>query len=160
MIRLAKVEDIPRLEQLLYQVHDVHVNIRPDLFKKDCKKYNKKELLNIISSNDKPIFVFVEKDIIEGYAFCIITDYKNSNSLMPYKNLYIDDLCVDRLSRGKGIGTKLYQYVLDYASNIGCYNVTLNVWNGNNEALQFYKSLGMEIQKIGMEKKLKNIEDE
>lgn len=159
MIRLAKINDIPRLEQLLYQVHDVHVNIRPDLFKKDCKKYNKNELKKIINSNDKPIFVYEEDDIIEGYAFCIINDYQNSNSLVPYKNLYIDDLCVDRCYRGKGIGTKIYQYVLDYASNIDCYNVTLNVWNGNTEALHFYESLGMKIQKLGMEKKVKKIED-
>ena len=39
IIRRAKIDDIEGIEKLLYQVHDVHVQIRPDLFKKGYKKY-------------------------------------------------------------------------------------------------------------------------
>ena len=34
---------------------------------------------------------------------------------------------------------------------IDCYNETLNLWNDNKNALEFYKHIGMNIQKIGME---------
>lgn len=34
----------------------------------------------------------------------------------------------------------------------GCYNVTLNVWADNANAVKFYQSIGMQVQKIGMEK--------
>lgn len=68
------------------------------------------------------------------------------------KTLYIDDLCVDEAARGAHIGRSLYEYVLDYARNNGYYNVTLNVWADNKNAVKFYDKLGLKIQKIGMEK--------
>ena len=65
--------------------------------------------------------------------------------------LYIDDICVDEATRGKHIGKALYEYVRDYAKSIGCYNITLNVWEGNDAAYSFYKHMGMQVQKTGME---------
>ena len=68
------------------------------------------------------------------------------------ESLYIDDLCVDENARGGHIGTKLYEYVLDFAKKNGCYNVTLNVWADNVSAVGFYEKIGLRVQKIGMEK--------
>ena len=68
------------------------------------------------------------------------------------KTLYIDDLCVDESVRVMHIGRTLYEYVLDYAKMHGYYNVTLNVWADNTNAVKFYEKIGMKIQKIGMEK--------
>ena len=50
------------------------------------------------------------------------------------------------------IGTELYNYVLKYAEENGYYNVTLNVWADNINAVKFYEHLGLSKQKIGMEK--------
>lgn len=152
MIRRATPEDIKEIDNLLFQVHDVHVKGRPDLFKKGKKKYNDEELKEIINDNTKPIFVYEFEGKVLGYAFCVITDHSKDESLVDYKNLYIDDLCVDQNARGKGIGKKLYEFVLEFAKSINCYNVTLNVWAKNESAMKFYQSIGMEIQKIGMEK--------
>ena len=155
MIRLANEKDIEQINNLLYQVHKVHSDARPDLFKAGGKKYNDEELKEIIKDEEKPIFVYEsngKNGKIEGYAFCILINHDKENSLCDYKSLYIDDLCVDKNCRGKGIGKKLYDYVLEYAKKIGCYNLTLNVWEGNDSAMQFYKNIGLKIQKIGMEK--------
>lgn len=152
MIRLAIEKDINEINNLLYQVHKVHSDARPDLFKVGSKKYTDEELKEIINDKEKPIFVYENDKKIEGYAFCILINHHNENSLCDYKSLYIDDLCVDKNCRGKGIGHSLYQFVLEYAKSIGCYNLTLNVWEGNEEAMRFYKNIGLKIQKIGMEK--------
>lgn len=146
MIRLANENDINQINNLLFQVNKVHADIRPDLFKDGGKKYNDEELKDIIRDKEKPIFVYESDGKIEGYAFCILMKNKN------YKSVYIDDLCVDEKCRGKGTGKKLYEYVLEYAKSIGCYNITLNVWEGNESAMRFYKNIGLKIQKIGMEK--------
>ena len=61
-------------------------------------------------------------------------------------------VCVDEALRGQHIGRSLYEYVLQYAKEQGCYNVTLNVWAENKNAMRFYESCGLEPQKIGMEK--------
>lgn len=153
IIRRAKIDDIEGIEKLLYQVHDVHVQIRPDLFKKGYKKYNTLELISIINNDETPIYVAVEDEIL-GYIFCVYKQTKGE-SLQPIKSLYIDDFCVLDTVRNKHIGTKLYEYVVDIAKNNDCYNITLNVWEGNDSALNFYHKLGLKTQRTFLEQKLK-----
>ncbi len=47
-IRLAKESDIPTIDKLLYEVNQVHSDVRPDLFKAGAKKYNDEELKKIL----------------------------------------------------------------------------------------------------------------
>jgi ribosomal protein S18 acetylase RimI-like enzyme len=61
---------------------------------------------------------------------------------------------VDETARGKHVGKALYEYVRAYAKSIGCNNITLNVWEGNEAAISFYKNMGMKVQKTGMEIRL------
>lgn len=152
MIRRAGAGDIPALDKLLYQVHKVHSEIRPDLFRQGTKKYTDEELASILSDDRTPVFVAQRDGAVLGYAFCVHQQYVNDNNLTDIKTLYIDDLCVDEAARGGHIGRALYEHVLDYARTAGCYNVTLNVWTGNDAALKFYESVGLGVQKIGMEK--------
>ena len=58
---------------------------------------------------------------------------------------------MDENLRGQHIGRTLYESVLDYARQQGCYNVTLNVWSCNEKAMRFYESCGLKPQKVGME---------
>ena len=150
MIRRAEKKDIQGLINLLYQVDAVHNGIRPDLFKGNTSKYTEQELEEIINDDSKPIFVYDDGKIL-GHAFCQISEVKNHRLLQDVKTLYIDDICVDEQSRGHHIGKALYEYVYNYAKSIGCHNITLNVWEGNDSAYNFYKQMGMHIQQTGME---------
>ncbi len=150
-IRRASLKDIPYLTKLLLEVHRVHSDVRPDLFKLGSKKYSEEELTSMITTEIDPIFVAVAFDRVIGYAFCIHKEVKNHNSLQDLRTLYIDDLCVDEEFRGEHIGKMLYEYVLTYAKEKSYYNVTLNVWADNINAVKFYERIGMKIQKIGME---------
>ena len=152
-IRRAKEQDMEGINQLLFQVLMVHHNGRPDIFKAGCKKYTDEELKSIIHNDNTPIFVAVdEENKVAGYAFCIFQQYIDNNILTNIKTLYIDDLCVDENSRGQHIGKSLYEYVLQFAKEQECYNVTLNVWSLNESAMKFYESCGLVPQKVGMEK--------
>jgi ribosomal protein S18 acetylase RimI-like enzyme len=150
MIRKANKNDIGRIIELLHQVNMVHHEIRPDLFKPYTTKYNEQELEALLDNDSKPIFVYDDGEVL-GHAFCQITDVKSHKLLQDAKTLYIDDICVDEKARGKHVGKALYEFVRDYAKSIGCYNMTLNVWEGNDPALSFYKNMGMKVQKTGME---------
>lgn len=151
-IRRAKSYDIVSIEKLLEAVLTIHHNKRPDIFKGNTKKYTNSELTKIIGDDSRPVFVAVENDNVLGYAFCIFQKHEKNNILTDIKTLYIDDLCVDKAFRKKHIGKKLYEYVLEFARKSDCYNVTLNVWACNEEALGFYEKMGLAPQKIGMEK--------
>lgn len=152
-IRFAEEKDIPRIHELLVQVHAVHYKGRPDLFKPHTQKYTDEELKLILKDKQRPVLVAVDKeDSVQGYAFCIFQQYLNDHILTDVKTLYIDDLCVDKVCRGQHVGTLLYNAVLKFARASGCYNVTLNVWSCNPSALRFYESCGLVPQKIYMEK--------
>ena len=151
-IRRAIISDIPGLNELLHQVHKVHADKRPDLFKEGKKKYNEEELKKIINNDREPVFVAVdEKKNLLGHVFCIFKENKKE-SLADIVTLFVDDLCVSEKARGKGIGAKLYEYVVNFALKNGCYNVTLDVWSCNEQAIKFYEKCGMKVQKVVMEK--------
>ena len=41
---------------------------------------------------------------------------------------------------------------LEFAKEIGCYNITLNVWEENRSARKFYENCGLAVQKTVLEK--------
>ncbi|WP_318709264.1 GNAT family N-acetyltransferase [Candidatus Acetatifactor stercoripullorum] len=151
-IRRAQEKDMEDINRLLLQVCLVHHKGRPDLFKYGAKKYTDQQLKDLIADDGRPIFVATDENgRVLGYAFCVFQQYPDNNILTDIKTLYIDDLCVDETLRGRHIGRSLYDYVLNYAKESGCYNVTLNVWSCNQGAMKFYESCGLKPQKTGME---------
>ncbi len=151
-VRRAVNEDMSGINKLLRQVLMVHHEGRPDLFKPDVKKYTDSELADIIKDDMRPVFVAVDDDNrVMGYAFCVFQITDGDNVRTDMKTLYIDDLCVDEEFRGRHIGKALYEHVLDFARSEGCYNVTLNVWECNNDAKIFYDRMGLKPYRTGME---------
>lgn len=151
-IRPADFSDMDRINDLLFQVLEVHHQGRPDLFKGNVKKYTDEELKGILQDQRTPVFVAVdESGKVQGYAFCVFIQHIDNNILTEIKTMYIDDLCVDENIRGNNIGRILYDYVVSFARENGCYNVTLNVWSCNGAAMRFYEKCGLVPQKVGME---------
>ena len=61
MIRLAKTEDIPRLQELLEQILIVHHQARPDVFKSEGSKFTDTELEEVIN-NPKVVEAYLGKE--------------------------------------------------------------------------------------------------
>lgn len=151
-IRRARECDMKDINRLLVQVNMVHHQGRPDLFRAGKKKYTDEQLRELIHDDSRPIFVAVDdQERVLGYAFCIFQQHLDDNILTDILTLYIDDLCVDEAVRGQHIGKYLYEAVLAFARESGCYNVTLNVWALNEGAMKFYEKCGVKPQKVGME---------
>ena len=152
MIRRAENKDIPAILRLLSQVLEIHARIRPDIFISGTTKYTEDELKEIISDESRPIFVATDDDDnCIGYAFCMIKEQPFSTNMVPFKSLYIDDLCVDTSRRGHHIGKDLFEFVKEEAGRLGCYEVTLNVWEGIDAAKAFYNKMGMKVKEYQME---------
>ena len=151
-IRRAEERDTDRVLDLLSQVLMVHHNGRPDLFKADATKYSRKELAEMFRDDLNPVFVWAdENDVTQGYLFCQTEQYVDHAVLTDIRTLYIDDLCVEESMRGRGIGRALYEFAVRYARENGYYNLTLRVWNLNEGAMRFYKSLGLKTQNEHLE---------
>lgn len=158
-IRKAKKNDAPTLIRLLKQVLELHAKLRPDIFISGTTKYTREELEQILEDPQTPVFVATEEidgnpggGEVKGYMFCKLLRQPFSTNMRDFKTLFIDDLCVDETCRGKRVGQALYNFALQFAKEQGCYNVTLNVWEGNDGARAFYEKMGMRVQETRMEK--------
>jgi len=147
----AEEKHIPGMIELLRQVGQVHHEGRPDLFRAGAQKYNEIDLKQLLQDENRPIFIGEENGRVLGYCFCILKETVNDPVLMDRCTLYIDDLCVDENCRGQHVGSRLYRYTCDFARDLGCSSVTLNVWSCNPGAMRFYEAMGLRPQKVGME---------
>lgn len=151
-IRTAKEKDAGAVLRLLGQVLELHAAIRPDVFLPGTTKYTPEELNKIFHSESRRSYVAQdESGKVVGYALCVLQSQPFSNTMVPFTSLFIDDFCVDGAARGQGVGTQLFEHVKAEAKKLGCYEVTLNVWEGNDGARAFYNRMGMRPKETRME---------
>lgn len=151
-VRPAREGDIPAILDLLVQVNMVHHGIRPDLFRGHAVKFSAGDLALLLQDPTSPVFLAEdESGVVLGHCFCQLQQ-RTDPIFTDVRTLYIDDICVDEAARGTGVGRTLYDHAINYARQSGCYNVTLNVWVGNEAALAFYRHQGMSVQRMTMEK--------
>ncbi|MGM9906114.1 GNAT family N-acetyltransferase [Lactobacillus sp.] len=137
---------------LLNEVLEIHASIRPDVFIPGTTKYTVEELMELLKDDQKPIYVAVnENDDVLGYAFTQLQEQPFSTNMVQFKSLFIDDLCVDSSRRSQGVGRALLDFVKQEAKRLGCYEVTLNVWAGNDSAIRFYEKNGLKVKETTME---------
>ena len=151
-IRRAEKKDAKRLCELLETIAELHHNGRPDIYGAGGAKYDIEAVEEKISREDEIILVAVnEDDITMGYTMSKIIDVKAEGILLPYRKMYIDDVCVDSAFRKLGIGRLLMDATKKEAENNGCHIAELNVWAFNENAVEFYKNCGMKVQRMYME---------
>lgn len=157
-IRLAKEKDCEKILELLSQVLELHAKIRPDIFLSGTTKYTKDQLLLMMKEESR--YIYVAEDVAEeeeeersvcGYVFCELEEAVISENMVPFRTMYIDDLCIDEKKRGCHVGQALFEHVKQEAKKLGCYEVTLHVWEGNDSAKGFYEKMGMKTKKTMME---------
>lgn len=61
------------------------------------------------------------------------------------KNAYLEDFVTDSTVRGKGIGSALWQAMLDWAAEKGCKDLEFTCGHGRESAQEFYKHHGASV---------------
>lgn len=98
IIEIPKIEDFKRVNKLAKQVHELHVNWRPDLFLSVDEVISKECFEETIQA--KEIFVAKIQDDIVGYITFNIKE-KSNPSMRYRRQLQIEAICVDEKKRGK-----------------------------------------------------------
>lgn len=153
IVRKAEARDVDAILDLLSQVLEIHAEMRPDIFQTGKTKYTKAELEKKIEN--EMIFVAEEDEKVIAHLFLELQDTFSNNNMKPLKILYIDDICVDKNHTNGGVGSKLFDFVKEKAKELGCYEITLNFWEGNENAEQFYLKKGMKTRSKVLEYILK-----
>ncbi len=151
IIRRMTFEDYEQAEELFKKLHNLHAEMEPDIYKKlDCVN-KKRDFKKQVKSKYKIMLCAEENGKIIGVSNTKLC----TSGMTEIKMAFMDALYVEDKFRGKGIGKKLFLETEHIAKENGAKRLDLHVWEFNANAINFYKSLGMEVQRYTFEKNLK-----
>ena len=135
-IRKAKPSDVPHIFSMLKELAK---------FEKLSKmlKITEEVLLKDLFGSKKIIFANVAQveDQVIGYAIY----FYNYSTFLGKKGIYLEDLYVKPKFRKLGAGKKLLSTLIEEAKKNSLGRVEWSVLDWNQNAIDFYKSMGAEI---------------
>lgn len=152
IIRKMKKQDFESVHRLMEQIHGLHVQNRPDVYR-DADPLAENEFSALLD-DETTIGLAAELDgVIVG--LCIVAMKQPKNPLMlPVRTAYVDALCVDEAYRHRGIAKALMSEAEKASCEAGAETMMLTVWSFNRSAVAFYEAMGMTPRNVIMEKKL------
>lgn len=151
MIELAKPEDREAVNHLAREVHAMHVAWRPDIYEMPTQLYPEERFHALLESES--LYVVRLDGTVAGYAAIKIRDY-DWPGVVRRKVLFIDEICVEKKLRGRGIGWQMMTDIRDLAKSLSCTDLQLGVYPQNEDAIAFYERCGFQTQSMSMHSKL------
>ena len=116
------------------------------LFNPGERQMEPASLSKIINSFNKApnsgFFIAQENDEILGYLML------KGDILMRTSHRAAIALGVHSKSRGKGVGTQLFEYVISWAKQQSLHRLELTVIEHNEQAIHLYRKMGFEVEGI------------
>lgn len=147
-IRRTKTEDYENIENLIEQVQKLHSDLVPDVFidinpvlDKDFFEKHMLSGKDYIAEYDGKVVGYVSMSFLNKEYFC----------MRPINVVRINTLIVDEKYRNKGIGTQLINFAKKLKNDRGFDKIKLTAWCANEDAISFYKHIGMKPQTITFE---------
>lgn len=151
IIRKAKLSDYQQINNLAVQLYQLHHKNRPDVFHDTeiCFSYEQYE--RDLSDELARIFVLEIDSKIIGYTFIKFIKQKKSLLCKERHLVSIYDFVIDEAYRNKGIGRILHNKIIQFAKEMNCDIIELDVWFFNEIAIKFYQNLGYHKKNMKME---------
>lgn len=151
MVRYAKREDLPRVNELRKQVNDIHVEGRPDIFKPGFGSVMQDFLYVVFDDENKDVIVAERDGAICGFACVQYVDKPESPYTHGRRFYDVDEFCVDEEHRRQGVATELINFIRQEAKAKGFERVELSMWEFNEDARKFYEAVGFSTYRRYME---------
>ena len=151
MLELATKHDRLEINRLARQVHEMHVQWRPDLYNMPEELFPE-ELYDELVKN-RELYVAKLDGAVIGFAWVRMRTAEGVG-LVTRKVMLINQLCVDEALRNHGIGTQMMEEVRVLARAFGCTDLQLGVYPQNDAAVSFYQKCGFMIRSIDMQRKV------
>ena len=148
MIELATPNDRPHVERLAKQIHQMHVDWRPDLFQMPEELFPEEQYSALLKN--KELYVAKLNGAVAGFCWLKMRMSEDIGRI-PRKIMEIHQLCVDEEFRNHGIGTQMVEEVRILAKAFGCTDLQLGVYPQNDAAVSFYQKCGFMIRSIDMQ---------
>jgi GNAT superfamily N-acetyltransferase len=134
-ILYAEHGDLEQLADLLAELFTLENDFHPDREKQLCG-------LRLILDNPVlgKLFVLRDQGMVAGMANVLVT----ISTAEGCRVAMLEDVIVRNEYRGKGLGRRLVEHILNWARTEGMARVTLLADRDNKAALDFYRKLGFE----------------
>ena len=151
MLELATKHDRSEVNRLARQVHEMHVQWRPDLYQMPEELFPEELYAELVKNRE--LYVAKLDGAVIGFALLKMRVSEGVGKVTR-KIMLIDQLCVDEALRNHGIGTQMMEEVRVLARAFGCTDLQLGVYPQNDEAVSFYQKCGFMIRSIDMQRKV------
>ena len=145
-IRKANMEDFDQINKLFWQSDCFHYNNEPYIYEKTNDGGRTMEYIESLINDTTNIFVVLEKENeIIGFLFA----HEETKGHLPFhkkrKYMVLDNIVIDENRRNNGYGEKLLDYFIEYAKNGNYYDIVLNVYKFNENAIKLYEKKGFRV---------------
>jgi len=152
-VRPMKTGDYAAYCMLLREVHSMHAENRPDIFKEQPVFPDEGGFEKMLS--DPEAVCLAAEEAGEMIGMCLMEVRMPKAAHVHHRPFgWIGDLCVRSDHRGRGIGRDLYRAMKEKAREMGLVRIELMVWAFNESAKRFYERLGMTVRSDTMEERL------
>ena len=151
MLELATPSDRSAINALAKQVHELHIAWRPDIFRMPEELYSQERFDECV--RQRQLYAAKLNGIVAGYVLLKIKEY-DSPGHVRRTVMIVDEICVEKVLRGHGIGTRIMEEVHALARAFGCTDLQLGVYPQNDDAVGFYQKCGFTIRSIDMQRKV------
>ena len=151
MIRRYQPHDLPFLLQLFDQAIDFHHAIRPNAFQAS----NRRAQTFLRDMLKKPHVLCLVKEVggvIQAYLLASLRPVQDHPIIPEQIMIQLEEIYVVPEARRQGIATELMEALHREADILEADIIELMVWEGNDEAMAFYKSLGYTLRASILEK--------
>ena len=151
MLELATKHDRSDVNRLARQVHEMHVQWRPDLYTMPEELFPEELYTELVKNRE--LYVAKLDGAVIGFALLRMRVSEGVGKVTR-KIMLIDQICVDEALRNHGIGTQMMEEVRVLARAFGCTDLQLGVYPQNDAAVSFYQKCGFMIRSIDMQRKV------
>ena len=150
-VRLAKENELERVNELRMQVNALHVAGKPDVFKPGFHEELRNYIYAIWKDPEQFIVVAEKDECVCGFAVLHHINRPENPFMKERDFLDIDEFCVDEEFRRQGIASAMIAYIRKFAKEKGFHRIELNMWEFNQDALAFYEAAGFQTFRRYME---------
>ncbi|SEB25462.1 GNAT family N-acetyltransferase [Paenibacillus sp. 276b] len=152
-IRRAVIGDYTGVSVLMDELHHLHVEDRPDVYRELQTRMSHKEYEELLETDHRYLYVaeLLEQGEIVGFASAQLNVIQNVDLLKDRKMLYIHEIIVGSKHRGHGTGKLLMQELIELGKEMQVDSVELTVSTFNTGAQAFYEQMGLAVRSSRME---------
>lgn len=156
IVRHGTPDDCQAICQLLADVHTIHNGALPEVFgPSDGTSMFRDRVTELIDGEDSVVLVAELGGRVSGAASVVIREVADRMMMVPRRYGWVETVGVSEEARRRGVGKALMDAAVQWVRRKGGDTCELNVWEFNDGAVEFYRSLGFTTASRRMWKRLR-----